>query len=223
MPSFWQLLTDVFFPPVCVECRQRISEGILCPACRRKLAAFRILQPRAYCCPDIESICLFYSYDAAIKKALHDVKFHGKKRLLAAMAEEMAILETPKRVCNIWNLPKNIVVVPIPTDRKRVEERGYDVPQGIFRSWSLEHGFVWYEALIRIRSTQPQYGLGRNERRKNVRGCFSTIKDISKRPILLVDDIFTSGATAEEAAHVLRKQGAGHVWVMAFAGGAEDK
>ena len=222
MSSFWQLLIDIFFPPVCIECRHRISAGMLCPSCRKKLQDFRILQPRTYSCPDIESICLFYRYDAGIKEALHEVKFHGKKRLLAAMAEEMSILETPKRVCAMWNLPENIVVVPIPTDRKRVAQRGYDVPQGIFSEWSQEQGFIWLEALARIRSTQPQYGLDRSNRRKNVRGCFNTIRDIRGKSILLVDDIFTSGATAEEAAHILRKQGASNVWAIAFAGGADN-
>lgn len=220
MSSFWQLLIDIFFPPVCIECRQRISAGILCSACRKKLQDFRILQPRAYCCPDIESICLFYRYDGGIKKALHDVKFRREKRLLNAMAEEMAMLETPKRAFTMWNLPENIVIVPIPTDRKRVAQRGYDVPQGIFCQWSKEQGFVWLQALARIRSTEPQYGLDRSERRKNVRGCFNTSVDIRGKSILLVDDIFTSGATAEEAAYILRKQGASHIWAMAFAGGA---
>ncbi|MHC1717396.1 MAG: ComF family protein [Acidaminococcaceae bacterium] len=135
----------------------------------------------------------------------------------------MAILETPKRVCDIWHLPENIVVVPIPTDRKRVVERGYDVPHDIFRRWSQQQGFVWSEALARIRSTKPQYGLDRSERRKNVRGCFNTIRDIRGKSILLVDDIFTSGATTEEAAYILRKQGASHIWAMAFAGGADDE
>ncbi|MGE4589769.1 MAG: ComF family protein [Acidaminococcaceae bacterium] len=221
MPSFWQLFISIFFPPACIECGQRISEGMFCSSCRRKSEDFRILRSDEYCGPDIESICLFYRYDAGIKQALHDVKFHGKKSLLAVMSEEMMILETPKRVCKIWRLPENIFVVPIPTDRKRVAERGYDVPNGIFRHWALTQGFVWYEALSRIRSTQPQYGLNRNERRKNVRDCFSTIRNVYEKQILLVDDIFTSGATVDEAAHVLRKQGAGRIWVMTFAGGAD--
>jgi len=49
-----------------------------------------------------------------------------------------------------------------------------------------------------------------------------TIGDIRGKSILLVDDIFTSGATAEEAAHILHKQGASHIWTMAFAGGADS-
>ena len=222
MPNFCQLLINIFFPPVCIECRQRIPAGMLCPSCRKKLQDFRILQPRAYCCPDIESICLFYRYDGGIKKALHEVKFHGEKRLLAAMAEEMAILKTPKLACEMWHLPKNTLVVPIPTDSKRVKERGYDVPHDIFCQWAKRHNLVWAKALARIQPTKPQYGLDRNERRKNVRGCFSSTENVRDKPILVVDDIFTSGATAEEAARVLRQQGARHVWVMAFAGGADD-
>ena len=221
MPDFWQLLIDIFFPAVCIQCKQRIYEGLLCPACRKKLEDCRLLQPKAYCCKDIDGICLLYRYDAGVKKALHDVKFRGKKRLVAGMAEEMSILESPKRICSLWHLAEKILVVPIPTDRERVKQRGYDVPYGIFNKWSLKQGFTWYEALERIRPTRPQYGLDRSERRKNVRGCFAASKDIRGKQVLLVDDIFTSGATAQEAAHVLHQQGADHIWMMAFAGGGD--
>lgn len=222
MPGFWKLFIDVFFPLVCSECKQRIKEGLLCPACRKKLGDLRILKPKAYCCADIDSICLLYRYEAGIKKTLHDVKFRRKKRLVSAMAEEMTIMESPQRVCSLWHLPGKIFVVPIPTDKQRVRQRGYDVPYGIFNHWSLEQGFIWYEALERIRPTTPQYGLDWRERRKNVRGCFAARKDIIGKQILLVDDIFTSGATAEEAAYVLRQQGAEHIWMMAFAGGGNN-
>lgn len=221
MPDCWQLLIDIFFPVVCIECKQRIYKGLLCPACREKLKDFRMLRPKAYHCKDIDGICLLYRYEVGIKKALHDVKFRRKKRLVAGMSEEMGILESPQRACSLWHLPEKVFVVPIPTDKERVRQRGYDVPYGIFNQWSLKHGFIWYEALERIRPTRPQYGLDRSERRENVRGCFAASKDIRGKQILLVDDIFTSGATAQEAAHVLHQLGAEHIWVMAFAGGGD--
>lgn len=221
MPDCWQLLIDIFFPSVCIECKKRIYEGLLCPACRKKLEDFRLLQPKAYCCKDIDGICLLYRYEAGIKKALHDVKFRRKKRLAAGMAEEMTILESPQRICSLWHLPEKTFVVPVPTDRARVRQRGYDVPHEIFSQWSLSLGFTWHEALERIRPTRPQYGLDRSERRKNVRDCFAVSEDVRGKQVLLVDDIFTSGATAQEAANVLRQQGADHIWVMAFAGGGD--
>jgi len=221
MFGFWHILTDIFFPHVCVQCKKKIPEGLFCVVCRREVEDFRILQPTAYGCPDIDGICLLYRYDLGIKKALHDVKFHGQKGLLEAMAQEMRIINTPKQVFKLWHTSKPIVVVPIPTDKERVVERGYDVPVGIFHKWSLAQGLEWREALVRVRQTRPQYGLDRHDRRKNVQGCFLEVMDIKGKNVLLIDDIFTSGATVQEAAHVLHKHGAAHIFVLAFAGGSD--
>lgn len=221
MWDFWQMFLGILFPPVCVECRQTLQNGLLCAKCRRKLEEVRILQPSAYGCPDIAGICLLFRYEDGIKTALHEVKFHQRKNIMQAMSQEMMIIEAPHSVAELWHLPKDTVVMPVPTDCQRVKQRGYDVPRNLFHDWSLHEGFSWREGLARIRPTSPQYGLNKRERRKNVKDCFAAVMDVKEENVLLVDDIFTTGATVEEAAHILHRRGAKHIWVMAFAGGAD--
>jgi predicted amidophosphoribosyltransferase len=73
--------------------------------------------------------------------------------------------------------------------------------------------------LVRSRETRSQVGLTRHQRRENLRGAFAVTdsEQVSKRNILLVDDVFTTGTTASECARVLRRAGANRVWVATVA------
>jgi len=79
---------------------------------------------------------------------------------------------------------------------------------------------VGYSAILfRNRETKTQVGLSREERKKNIKGAFSLSQgaNVNGRDFLLVDDVYTSGATIREAAKVLKSSGARNVWAMAVA------
>ena len=120
-----------------------------------------------------------------------------------------------------WNLSDNMLLIPVPTDTSRFKARGYDVPTGIFKQWGEREELIWCEALERVLPTVPQYGLNKNKRRQNVKNCFSVCGNVRGKDIFLVDDIFTSGATMDEAAKTLKRAGAAKIWALAFAGGAQ--
>jgi predicted amidophosphoribosyltransferase len=69
----------------------------------------------------------------------------------------------------------------------------------------------------RVRRTEAQYTLSQRERRRNLRGAFAVVGNVSGREVLLIDDIMTSGATARECARVLKAAGAAKVWVATVA------
>jgi predicted amidophosphoribosyltransferase len=75
--------------------------------------------------------------------------------------------------------------------------------------------------LVRRRPTASQTGMTPLQRRENVRGAFHVRKryqrDLAGKSVILVDDVYTTGATANECARVLRRAGAGHVWVLTAA------
>ena len=221
MQQWLQLLIDIFYPNKCLHCGCQIKDNaLLCPSCRQALLAVRFLYPQSYECEHLTGICFFYHYEGGIKKALHKIKFQRKKAFLPRTAEELIQVEALNILRETWNLPSKFLVVPIAGDKERREQRGYDMSEAIFNFWRHEPDCQWCEALERIKPTLPQYGLKRQERRINVKNCFRVQVDVSRKDIFLVDDIFTSGATMEEAAKALKRAGARRIWAVTFAGGA---
>lgn len=66
------------------------------------------------------------------------------------------------------------------------EKRGYDLPEEIFRPWCRQEGYRWETLLIRNRSTRPQYGLTPEERKKNIKGCFTLARQENLPDIVLL-------------------------------------
>ena len=113
------------------------------------------------------------------------------------------------------------VVVPVPLHRKRYNERGYNQTELIFRVWAKNNGIPWVDLLSRTKGTAPQWQLLQQARRDNVRGVFYVGQPtvVQGAKVLLVDDIFTSGATLEECAKTLKRSGASVVRALTLAHG----
>jgi ComF family protein len=111
------------------------------------------------------------------------------------------------------------VVIPVPLHKQRLKERGFNqsllLAREVARVFGLE---VDYRSLKRIRPTRPQVDLKPDERKKNVKGAFDvkSPERVRGRRVLLVDDVFTTGATVSECARVLKKAGA-EVYVLTLA------
>jgi predicted amidophosphoribosyltransferase len=132
-------------------------------------------------------------------------KDRGLRRLVAAAAEAVVEVVPPPQT--------PLTYVPADTDRRL--KRGHEPPRWLAEVLA-EHWSLPLEPLLRrTRSSKPQRGLSRAERRRNVRGAFAA--EASPSRITLVDDVFTSGATANAAASALRKAGARRVDVVTFA------
>ncbi len=110
-------------------------------------------------------------------------------------------------------------VLPMPMAPERLAERGYN--PALLLARRLAPGRVHPDGLLRIRHTPPQRSLPRAQRLKNVRGAFQVDPLLAPRlrgqPVLLVDDVMTTGASVREAAQVLRAAGAGQVGVLVLA------
>jgi ComF family protein len=116
----------------------------------------------------------------------------------------------------------NALLVPVPLHRWRIWKRGYNQAALIAGSLSRRSGLpVGLDLLSRTRATPPLRGLGRRERALAVRGAFkvppSARGRIAGRRILLVDDVYTSGATAAACARALKRAGAASVEILCWA------
>jgi len=170
--------------------------------------------------PPFERAVAYGSFDSALRDLVHLLKFSQVRpaaQVLGRMlADTIAALDP--------SLPSGLIaVVPVPLHAHKQSQRGFNqaelIAQAALKQLSRSGQEGRFElcarALVRVRDTESQIGLTRHQRRQNLRGAF-TVKDsaaISNRNILLVDDVYTTGATASECARVLRRAGAARVWV----------
>lgn len=108
-------------------------------------------------------------------------------------------------------------VVPVPLHRRRIAQRGFNPAVTLARELARTRGVpLAATALRRVRDTESQTGLGRAERRANVRAAFRARPGLPAR-VWLVDDVVTTGATLEECARALRRAGARQVVALCAA------
>ena len=115
---------------------------------------------------------------------------------------------------------KDFVIVPVPLHRRRLRERGFNqsllLAKHVANRLNTELDFL---SLRRVRYTLPQTGLGKEERRKNVKKAFQ-LKDpkiVKGRTVLLIDDVATTGNTLNECARILKRSGSREVLCLVLA------
>ena len=152
-------------------------------------------------------------YRGPVKSAIAKVKYKWVYDIGKTLVDLLA--------ASLWRfgIPDDLILVPIPLHTRRKNWRGFNQAEILAKSLSLKFNQPYGEYLARIIETASQVGLKRDERQKNVKEAFRlrTGADVSGKNILLVDDVYKSGATMTECCKVLKKEGAGEVWGMAVA------
>jgi ComF family protein len=116
-----------------------------------------------------------------------------------------------------------VAVVPVPLHRTRLRQRGFNQAELIARAAMKvrrpDNRLLLCPVLERKRETTSQIGLTSHQRRENLRGAFGVLgpEAVKGREVLVVDDVYTTGATVSECARVLRRAGATKVWVATVA------
>ena len=107
------------------------------------------------------------------------------------------------------------LVIPIPLHRRRQKIRGYNQTRILAEAISRITNIPMKDnVLARIKYTDPQKQLNDKERRRNIKGAFIVRKEVWGKKIVLIDDIYTTGSTLDEAAKVLYKAGAEKVYFL---------
>ena len=168
-------------------------------------------------------------YEGALKRMIQDFKFHGKIHLSRPFGLLMLHSFYGMYAQNAWNSIIPDTVVPVPLHAKRHRMRGFN--QAFLLATHLidlnrqypDPGFPALETdrdiLLRCRWTNPQTGLNKDRRKTNIANAFrvnSPEKAAGKR-ILLIDDVYTTGATVDECARILIQAGAARVDVLTLA------
>ena len=218
---------DIVYPLSCGGCGS--TGSILCKKCKD---SFRTVE-EASSCPfcgtwlSVESVCgectrnrppfarghFGFYFEGPLREAIHSFKFKARKDVGRALVR----LLRPKLLLIQEAFD---AIVPLPVTAKRLKERGFNQTFIIAEEISSITGKeLVYRVLYKNKETKDQYTLSRLERKKNVRGVFALRdgKALKGKRVLLVDDLFTTGATAKEATKVLKAAGARSVVLFALA------
>jgi ComF family protein len=234
--SVWSAALDVLYPPRCPGCG-RCGDLHFCAACLRRIPTPR--EPQCEACgltlpsPSAPPLCAHCNerppafrraracatYDASeqsggpLRAVLHRFKY---ERDLAEAAPLAALLAER---CPLDPLDYDLLL-PVPLHLQRLRWRGFNQAQLLALPLARRSGLrIDPFALERTRSTDPQVRLDADERRRNVRDAFRVTapERVRGRRVLLVDDVYTSGATADACGRALMRAGATVVDVLALA------
>ena len=236
--SIWEqtakLALDIALPTQCVSCREPVEGEGVCAGCWAKLSFIeapycpRLGIPFVYDPgPELLSMEAIANppayrrarsavrYDDVARTLVHALKYQDRTDLAPAMGRWMA--RAGREL-----LAEADVLVPVPLHWRRGWSRRYNQSGALARVISRQSGVkLASEALRRIRATEQQIGLSRPQRASNVQGAFKVAPersaDIAGRRVILIDDVLTSGATADACARALLRARAAQVDVLVFA------
>ena len=219
-------------PGACLLCDEPVAEGeddpLICDLCRLRWR--RIPHPVCHRCgqPSFKGLdcrlCAGWPtglsrvrsavwLEGSARDAVHQLKYEGWSRAADAMAEAMQGLEP---------LTGRVSLIPIPLGGRRRRQRGYNQSERIAAALSSRTGApLLADSLQRVRETRTQTALTPEARQANVAGAFQA-GPVAGLELVLVDDVFTTGATLVAAAAVLSAAGASRVEAVTFARAATD-
>ena len=233
---FSAAVEQLLLPAECLLCHallgQRDAGRIVCPLCRQRWRAVRppwcerCGQPEPHFGPcrlcsqwpsALKSVRSAAWLDEGARPAVHALKYGGLPRI----ADDLAAAMLPMRPAT--DRPSGGALIPIPLAAKRLRERGYNqsemLARALARQWRIP---VLLDVLVRTRETPTQTALTPDTRLANVRAAFAVanvqcpmIND--HWTLIIVDDVFTTGATLAEAARTLEQAGARRIYGVTFA------
>ncbi len=203
---------NVKYAPLCIQCWSGIKRysgpscrvcgtpfsseySDLCAGCRKKP-------------PFFSRAMSFGIYDNALATAINLYKFHGARRLHRQLGKFLLQLE----------IPRSDGLVQVPLSIKGLRARGFNQSLLLAKVVSDNAKIpLFMDGLVKKKETLPQVGLSGKERVSNLKGAFMAGRDFTGMRLMLIDDVMTTGATANECSKQLLKAGAEDVTVLTLA------
>jgi ComF family protein len=228
---------EIIFPPQCLGCAEILhpfTGEIFCPVCSDKIqlitgsicpvcgTTFPDSPAPNHLCGDCLEHKTYFSharavfcYDDFILNAIHQFKYSRNISVGEMLASFMADFSFPDIDFTDYSL-----MIPVPLHIKRLRERGFNQSLVLARALEKKRRIpVSFSLLKRHKFTLTQTGSNRNERKQNIKGAFEVTdrKKIAGKNIILVDDVYTTGATINECSKTLIRAGAQKVAVLTLA------
>jgi ComF family protein len=233
---FRSTVFQFFLPPQC-PCCERFSEEGKQGFCSNCLSQIRWIEPPfcsicgiPFISREVEThpcgACVTHrkyftiaralgAFEGSLQEAIHRWKYEGKTYLTPFFASWMA-----EGLNRYWEPGSLDLLIPVPLHTRRLRERGFNQALLLAKDLSRRTGIPYRKTILqKKKSTIPQVNLSRAEREKGLRGTFHVIgkEELSGLSVLLIDDVYTTGATVNECSKVLLKGGAERVDVLTLA------
>lgn len=221
----FMFLLDLLFPKFCLGCGKFGSyicsscflkihplPYLKCPVCSRA-SIDGITHPRCKKRFGLDRVISFFPYTGIVQKAIKIIKYRYAYKVTGDLLRSVSLPE----------LPKQSVFIPIPLYPSRRRFRGFNQAEIIARVLSKRFDIsVRTDIIDRIRKTVPQVDMkNRKERLSNMKGVFrvneASIKSVQQSTIILVDDVFTTGATMQSACGLIKRAGVKTLWGLTIA------
>lgn len=233
-----KFISNIIFPPLCISCERHPEETVaICRDCLEKIkihnsffcpvCSARLGMPKLFCnhnrkkfggYPFILSAATNYN-DPSVQKMIYFLKYHGFESIMLIlkkiMSEYLALSGGKK-----YFQENNFIIVPLPLYIFKKWQRGFNQAELIANEAARFLELPVKNLLQRVKHSKPQ-AKTKNfiQRKENVKNIFqvATNEEIKGKNIILVDDVYTSGATSKEAIKVLKSAGAKQIVVLVFA------
>jgi len=204
-------LIDIAVHQFCPFCRPQkiVLDGQTCTFCKRSQKLKGLFSASSYKDFIVKRLILQFKYEPFVKEL--------SQPLSSLILQHFRMLDHPPV---FFRDKTGFVLIPVPLHRRKLKWRGFNQAEEIAKRLSLVLKIPLIpDVLFKIKETQPQVELTAEMRKENVKGVFVCRNEnsIKNKKILLVDDVFTTGATMEECARVLKDGGAKEVWGVAVA------
>ncbi|MBD1913934.1 MULTISPECIES: ComF family protein [unclassified Leptolyngbya] len=219
MPSFsgwtryFEPLVNLVLAKDCPLC-ERPTQQELCPSCIRQVQHCQLPTLTSFK-QETPPVFAWGQYGGALKRAIASLKYENHPQLAQPLGHWMG------RSWKSIQHPPKLLVVPIPMHPDKHQQRGFNQAELLADSFcQITRLPLERRALLRVRSTHAQFGLSTDQRSKNLMGAMQVNPPWhcpSNSSVLLLDDIYTTGATAQAAIHAFKQQGIRVYGVMALA------
>lgn len=210
MKKIFKSFIDLIYKKKCYFCFNSKYSLTMCPECYDKLQFCNFEVNRI-----IDGVDVYCAgvYTKELQKLIRGLKYHKQKDLAFYQAKFM--YEYFQSIDALKD--KNFELIPVPLHKNRIKSRKYNHMELVCKEFSLLSGFKCNFNLIeRIKDTKPQYKLSRAERLGNLQHAFTVNKDfVPQNPVLIFDDICTTGATFEEIIKELKSNGINEIICLA--------
>lgn len=213
MIKIFEKLLNLIYIKVCYFCGSSKDDDLMCKKCRSKIHYLpqsvlkQIREVNVYSC------CI---YDGLIRNLILDFKYKGKKQLASLMAD---LFYKYWKELNISN--NEYLVLPVPIHNLRKKERKYNHMDIAVKEFCKLTNYKYnLDFIKRIKDTKKQYNLNKQERIKNIKDAFDINSENmpdKRAPLLILDDITSTGITLEEIIKVLHKNGYKNITAMTLA------